>query len=91
MFTEESLAGIEDIGHDDVEEDLRIFHDLLTLPHTDWEVGYHSSNFKIYRRKERYGPFITVRSQILLPKVPKHIAFKAFSDINLRQKWDPSY
>lgn len=45
-------------------------------------------HIQIYRRRQSQSSLFTIKCIVSLPKIPKHIAFKAIADLSIRKKWD---
>ena len=81
-----------DLGEDQTESQkaFRVLQKLLRVPANEWEHAFRNDNLKIFRRKYSMGSEYTLKCELNLRGVPKHIAFKVLSDLKLRSKWDPT-
>ena len=89
---DESYDEIDQLGDDD-EEFKQIQERLQDAPTKGWTFEHDSENLKIYRKElngdYQWSEFIT-RCVAKVPKFPKHIVLRAFSDMKIRAKWDQS-
>lgn len=89
---EQSFDEHDNLGDDD-DEFRHIQQRLHDVPAKGWSVDFDSDNVKIFRKEMNHdgnwGEFVT-RCTAKVPKFPKHVIFKALSDMKLRAKWDQS-
>ena len=70
------------------DEDLKKLSQLLREPDELWEFVTAADNLSVFKRKDMKGTNVIIRCQGILPRIPKHVAFNAFSDMKYRKRWD---
>ena len=70
------------------DDDFNYMGSLFQLSDYEWELGLNQDNIKIYRKRQTVGSLFMVKCLINLPNIPKEVAFKVLSDLNIRKKWD---
>ena len=81
-------AHYELFGGVEVDEDFAYLNQLIAIPDPEWESLFSSDVLDIYLKKAVPDSDLIIKCMALLPGIPRHIAFAAFADMNIRRQWD---